>query len=71
MKTFTIMKLNKKMNSKFEDWFHQLESFSLKSERFFSDCDHYLKNEDSLQKKEGDKVFLNWLKAAFEAGANG
>jgi len=52
----------------FDDWFHQLEAFSLKSERFFGECDHYLKNEDEFQKKEGEKIFLSWLKAAFEAG---
>ena len=52
----------------FENWFHQLEYFSLKSERFFGDCDHYLKEDDELQKKEGERILLSWLKAAFEAG---
>lgn len=52
----------------FDNWFHQLEHFGLKSERFFSECDHYLKSEDALQKSEGEKIFLSWLKAAFVAG---
>jgi hypothetical protein len=52
----------------FDEWFHQLEYFSLKSERFFWECDHYLKDNDELQKKEGEKILLSWLKAAFEAG---
>ena len=54
--------------STFDKWFYQLEAFSLKSERFFDDCDHYLKNEDELQKKEGERILLSWLKAAFQAG---
>jgi len=52
----------------FEDWFHQLEYFGLKSERFFSECDCYLKSEDIGYKNEGEQVFISWLKAAFEAG---
>jgi hypothetical protein len=52
----------------FEDWFHQLEYFSLKSERFFGDCEHYLKDDDELQRVEGEKILFEWLRAAFEAG---
>lgn len=52
----------------FDDWFHQLEYFGLKSERFFSECDCYLNNEDSIQKSEGERIFLSWLEAAFNAG---
>ena len=52
----------------FEEWFHQLEYFSLKSERFFGDCEHYLKDGDELQKMEGEKILLSWLRAAFIAG---
>lgn len=54
--------------STFEEWFHQLEAFGLKSERFFGECDHYLKDEDEIKKREGEKIFLSWLKASFEAG---
>lgn len=52
----------------FDEWFHQLEYFGLKSERFFSECDHYFKSDDENQKREGEKIFLSWLRAAFEAG---
>lgn len=52
----------------FDEWFYQLEYYSLKNERFFGDCDHYLKNEDELQKKEWERILLSWLKAAFQAG---
>jgi hypothetical protein len=52
----------------FDEWFHQLEAFSLKSERFFGECDHYLENLTEDDKKEGEKILLSWLKAAFYAG---
>lgn len=52
----------------FEEWFYQLEYFGLKSERFFSECDCYLKGDDEKHKEEGEKIFLSWLRAAFEAG---
>ena len=39
----------------FEDWFNELESFSLRSERFFADS-----------KRDAETV--RWLRAAFEAG---
>ena len=42
----------------FEDWFDELESFSLRSERFFADS------------KE-DAETVRWLRAAFEAGREG
>jgi hypothetical protein len=54
--------------STFDDWFYQLEAFSLKSERFFKDCEHYLNYGNDVRQKEAEKVFLSWLKAAFEAG---
>jgi hypothetical protein len=54
--------------STFDEWFYYLEYFSLKSERFFGDCDHYLKDSDELQKTEGEAILLSWLKSAFEAG---
>lgn len=59
-----------KMTTKeaFDKWFYQIEDFSLKSERFFNECDNYLGNNDIDHKEEGEKVFLSWLKAAFEAG---
>jgi len=42
----------------FEDWFNELESFSLRSERFFADS-----------KRDAETV--RWLRAAFEAGREG
>jgi len=57
------------MKKTFEEWFYELESFGLRSERFFNECDVYLK-EDSDLKPEGEKIFLGWLKAAFEMGKN-
>jgi hypothetical protein len=52
----------------FEDWFHQLEEFSLKSERFFDDCEYYSNCTDAVDKMEAEAIILAWLKAAFEAG---
>lgn len=52
----------------FDEWFYQLEAFSLKSERFFSDVEHYLKLEDEVEQREAEKVLLSWVKAAFESG---
>lgn len=44
---------------KFEDWFDELESFSLRSERFFSDV--------PIGAKE-PRLLIDWLRAAFESG---
>jgi hypothetical protein len=52
----------------FDEWFHQLEFFSLLSERFFGECDHYLRLLDEDEKREAEKVFISWLEAAFDAG---
>jgi hypothetical protein len=57
-----------KTHKTFDEWFYQLEAFSLKSERFFNDCEHYSNCVDEDEQKEAEKVFLSWLKAAFEAG---
>ena len=42
----------------FEDWFDELEQFSLRSERFV--CD--------LERDRPNEVIFEWLRAAFEAG---
>jgi hypothetical protein len=52
----------------FDEWFHQLEFFSLKSERFFGESDHYLRLLDEDEKREAEKIFISWLEAAFDAG---
>ena len=54
--------------STFDEWFYQLEAFSLKSERFFDDCEHYSNCVGEDEQKEAEKVFISWLKAAFVAG---
>lgn len=47
---------------KFEDWFNEVESFGLRSERFFGDLAH------SVWPAEKDRVMVQWLRAAYEAG---
>ena len=46
---------------KFEDWFDEIENFSLRSERFFSDLNEY---EPGIN----PEIVVKWLKAAFEVG---
>lgn len=48
---------------KFSKWFNQIESFGLKSERFYDDLD------DVKTGKISSNILINWLEAAFEAGA--
>ncbi len=60
----------KAMKSTFEDWFHTQEFFSLRSTRFFNECELYLKDDDQTLKNEGEAVLISWLKQAFEAGKN-
>lgn len=47
---------------KFEEWFHQIENYGLKSERFYEDlwC--------SMIPPQKDRIMIEWLRAAFEAG---
>lgn len=45
----------------FEDWFDELESFSLRSERFLVD----------VERNKPDQVLVEWLRAAFDAGREG
>jgi hypothetical protein len=47
----------------FENWFHELELYSFRSERFLDDFDH------AIVTKEHD-VMIRWLKAAYDAGYN-
>ena len=44
----------------FDDWFHEIENFGLRSERFY---------EDYLSHQPDDRL-IDWLKAAFQAGVN-
>jgi hypothetical protein len=44
----------------FDDWFHELEKFSFRSERFFETMSMYgVKDTEHI---------MPWLKAAFECG---
>ncbi len=55
----TIMSYN---YDTFEDWFDELEKFSLRSERFRETMEMYSK-EDIINGKA-----IEWLRAAFECG---
>ncbi len=46
----------------FNDWFHELEGFALRSERFYGILGMY-KDTDVLA-----KMMVNWLQAAYEQG---
>ena len=50
----------------FEDWFHEVENFATRSERFHEEVEHIL----SYRYKNSIKVeqLMIWLRAAFEAG---
>lgn len=50
------------IKEKFNTWFNQVESFGLKSERFYDDLD------DVKTGKISSNILINWLEAAFEAG---
>lgn len=45
----------------FEAWFDELESFSLRSERFLVDA----------ERNKPDSIMTEWLRAAFDAGREG
>lgn len=46
---------------KFEDWFDEIENFSLRSERFFEDLNDY---DPGIN----PEIVIKWLRAAYEAG---
>lgn len=45
----------------FEDWFDEIENFSLRSERFFEDLNDY---EPGIN----PEIVIKWLRAAYEVG---
>ena len=45
----------------FDNWFYQVEGFTLKAERFYDDLEVFALTDPDVLKQ--------WLKAAFEAGA--
>lgn len=47
------------LDQKFEEYFHQLEGFGLRSERFYDDV-----------KAADPEMMTRWLRAAFTAGAD-
>jgi hypothetical protein len=48
----------------FERWFHELEGFGLRSERFFAQLDAF----DPRDKDLRNQFITNWMMAAFDAG---
>lgn len=52
------------MNDEFQKWFHELESFSLRSERFYLDIEVLTNKAHQLY-----PVMSKWMEAAFEAGS--
>ena len=46
----------------FEDWFHQIEAYGLKSERFYESLDAF------TDKRALAISMVEWLKAAYYAG---
>lgn len=49
-------------------WFHELEGFSLRSERFYNDFLSYI--DEQKDSYAAVKMMIKWLEAAFEAGVN-
>jgi hypothetical protein len=49
------------LNEKFEDWFHELEGFSFRSERAIDDL-FYASETNNVE------MIRQWMYAAFEAG---
>jgi len=47
----------------FDEWFDEVELFSTRNERFFSDLDHHNPNS-----KGANQRMVEWLKAAYKAG---
>ena len=50
------------LKKEFEEYFHELEGFGLRSERFYADI-------ESQRHKEDYEVMTEWLEAAFIQGA--
>lgn len=48
---------------KFDDWFDEVELFSTRNERFFSDLDHHNPNSPGAYQR-----MVGWLRAAYNAG---
>ena len=50
------------LEDSFENWFHEVESSGLKSERFYEEINYYRTREVQA------KLMLKWLKAAYMQG---
>lgn len=50
------------LEDSFENWFHEVESSGLKSERFYEEINHYHTREAQAE------LILTWLKAAYLHG---
>jgi hypothetical protein len=47
----------------FDEWFNEIEVFSLRGERFFNDLDHHVPDSQGSSKR-----MVEWLRAAYNAG---
>ena len=50
------------MNNSFEDWFNELQGFTLRSERFIDEAKHMDVSDKNI------KRLIIWLDAAYNAG---
>jgi len=50
----------------FEDWFHEVENFATRSERFHDEVTHIL--SEGYRTSIKIEQLMIWLRAAFEAG---
>lgn len=48
---------------KFEDWFNEIELYSMRSERFFNDLEHHVTTSSGSAKR-----MIEWLRAAYDVG---
>lgn len=47
----------------FEEWFNEIEMFSLRGERFYNDLDHHKEGSRGSSER-----MVAWLKAAYQVG---
>ncbi len=47
----------------FDEWFNELEVFSMRGERFLNDLDHHVEGSEGSNKR-----MIEWLRAAYKVG---
>ena len=60
--------MNEKLEKSFNEWFNEVENYSMRSERFYDDIMTILYNPHKSASLHRDKMTV-WLKAAYEEGA--